>query len=59
MLEPGISDEIIKQLQALGHMISPYSFGNHGGGQGIVFDTITKGMFGGSDPRKDGMAVAW
>ncbi len=59
MFEPGFRDEVIAELERRGHAALPYDFGNHGGGQGVVLDRETGTMFGGSDHRKDGMAVAY
>jgi len=59
MFEPGFRDEVIAELERRGHSALSYDFGNHGGGQGIVLDGETGTMFGGSDHRKDGMAVAY
>ena len=59
MFEPDISENVLAKLEAMGHTVRAYSFGNHGGGQGIIFKSAAGGMFGGSDPRKDGMAVAY
>jgi gamma-glutamyltranspeptidase/glutathione hydrolase len=57
-LELGISDQVERELQALGHktmrMETP-----HGGGQAIWIDWRNGALIGGSDPRKDGMALGY
>ena len=58
--EPGISENITKQLQAWGHEIRRRTTrGGVGGAQGIMFDKATGVMMGGSTPHKDGCAVAY
>ena len=59
MPEPGIGNNVLSQLEKMGHVLNEYTFGNHGGGQGIILDLTTGGMLGGSDHRKDGSAVAY
>ncbi len=59
MFEPGILEEVIADLEKRGHDSLPYRFGSHGGGQGIVFDNKSGSMFGGSDPRKNGIVVGY
>ncbi len=59
MLEPEISAEIRNQLEVLGHQIIQHRQGSYGGGQGIIFNQNNGAKMGGSDPRKDGMAVGW
>jgi len=59
-VEPGISEDIIKQLEAMGHDIRRRSTrGGVGGAQGIMFDRVTGVKMGGSTPHKDGCAVAY
>lgn len=59
-LEPAISGAVRKSLSERGHRLhaqdSPMSYG---GGQAIVRDVGTGVLVGGSEPRKDGMAVGW
>jgi len=59
MLEPEIGDEVRAVLAVKGHNIRAHRQGSYGGGQGIIFNRDTGVMMGGSDFRKDGMAVAW
>ncbi len=58
-VEPGISEDVLTQLEARGHQILRRTTrGGVGGAQGIMFDVQTGVMTGGSTPHKDGMAVA-
>jgi len=57
-LESGVSAEVEQSLQAMGHAttrISP----PHGGGQAIWIDWENGSLMGGSDPRKDGIALGY
>jgi gamma-glutamyltranspeptidase / glutathione hydrolase len=59
-VESGISEDVLKQLEAWGHEIRRRTTrGGVGGAQGIMFDKITGVMMGGSTPHKDGCAVAY
>ena len=58
-VEPGISEDVLTQLEAWGHELGRRTTrGGVGGAQGIMFDVQTGVMTGGSTPHKDGMAVA-
>ncbi len=58
-VEPGISEDVLMQLEAWGHEIRRRTTrGGVGGAQGIMFNAETGVMTGGSTPHKDGMAVA-
>ena len=57
-LESAIGAEVRKTLENLGHKVIS-SFGAFGGFQGILFDPKTGVMLGGSDPRKDGLAIGY
>jgi gamma-glutamyltranspeptidase/glutathione hydrolase len=57
-LESAISPETRFGLDRRGHKII-YSIGVFGGFQGILFNPATGVMSGGSDPRKDGMAIGY
>lgn len=59
MLEPEIGEEVRDELLKKGHEIIPHVPFSYGGGQGIIFNKDTGVKMGGSDPRKDGMAVGW
>jgi gamma-glutamyltranspeptidase/glutathione hydrolase len=59
-VEPGISEEVLQQLEAWGHVIRRRTTrGGVGGAQGIMFDRASGAMHGGSTPHKDGCAVAY
>jgi gamma-glutamyltranspeptidase / glutathione hydrolase len=58
-LERGMPATTVTALRALGHnIVEPRTFG-FGGGQIIVVDPETGVRIAGSDPRKDGIAVAY
>jgi len=57
ILERGISEEVVKQLQAKGHTIR--RGGSGGGFQGILIDHDSDVLFGGTESRKDGAAVGY
>jgi gamma-glutamyltranspeptidase/glutathione hydrolase len=57
-LESNISPEARFGLDQRGHRIIT-TIGAFGGFQGILFDHATGVMMGGSDPRKDGLAIGW
>ena len=61
-LEEGLSVQAMAQLAQMGHRVQPVSGrarGVFGSGQIIVRDPYTGAMFGGSDPRKDGLVAAY
>lgn len=57
-LESGIGDDVRKALEARGHKTRD-GRGAMGGFQGILIDPRTGVLMGGSDPRKDGLAIGW
>jgi gamma-glutamyltranspeptidase/glutathione hydrolase len=57
-LEDGISDEVRSKLSSMGHSLAEPG-GTHGGYQAIQIDPRTKALSGGSDRRKDGVAVGF
>ncbi len=57
-LEPGVGADVRQILTARGHNITPL-IDDFGGYQGILIDTDTNVLMGGSDPRKDGCALGW
>src|SRR5688572_22988425 len=57
-LERGIGPEVRKALEAKGHTIAD-GRGLMGGYQAIVIDPHTGVLLGGSDMRKDGLAIGW
>jgi gamma-glutamyltranspeptidase/glutathione hydrolase len=56
-LESPITDGVRNALRAMGHVITDERQTQFGGAQAIV--RLPKGWVGGSDPRKDGMAVGY
>jgi gamma-glutamyltranspeptidase/glutathione hydrolase len=56
--ERGVPAEALAGLAALGHDVEPID-SPHGGGQAIWIDHATGTLAGGSDPRKDGMALGY
>ena len=56
--ESGIGDEVRDALTRMGHQVAD-GFGIFGGFQGILIDPETGVLAGGSDPRKDGLAMGW
>ena len=56
-LETTIERSVAERLAALGHQVA-WSDIPHGGGQAIAIDRATGVLTGGSDPRKDGCALA-
>jgi gamma-glutamyltranspeptidase/glutathione hydrolase len=57
-LESGIGDAVRQALEARGHKPRD-GRGAMGGFQGILIDPRTGVLMGGSDPRKDGLAIGW
>ncbi len=57
-LESGFSYEVVRELMNMGHKIS-WSFGDYGGYQAIMFDSVRKVYFGASESRKDGQAAGY
>jgi len=57
-LERGYSEAVAEGLRKLGHKTVP-SDGPLGGGQAIWIDEKTGNLVGGSEPRKDGMALGY
>jgi gamma-glutamyltranspeptidase / glutathione hydrolase len=59
-LEPGIGDEVMVQLQRLGHRIAAERTSLAGCAAQVIELDATRGMFhGGSDPRMDGCAMGY
>ena len=56
-LDAGFPPTVYEDLAARGHhLVEP---GNMGGVQGVYRDAETGALAGGSDPRRDGHAIAW
>jgi gamma-glutamyltranspeptidase/glutathione hydrolase len=61
-LEEGIPLDVMSKLGSMGHPVLPssgYSRGIFGRGQIIMRNPETGVLSAGSDPRADGMAIAW
>jgi gamma-glutamyltranspeptidase/glutathione hydrolase len=58
LIESAITPEARFGLDQRGHRLTS-GVGSFGGFQGILFDHKTGVMMGGSDPRKDGLAIGW
>ena len=56
-VEPGVSDEVIAELERRGHTVVRAGGGGMGGYQAIRIDPETGMLHGGTDPRKDGQTV--
>jgi len=59
LVEHGTPHSTIDALRALGHEIQPAGLRYFGGAQAIEVDPRSGVYVGGSDPRKDGAALAW
>jgi gamma-glutamyltranspeptidase/glutathione hydrolase len=57
-LERGIGPDVRAALEARGHKLRD-GRGQMGGYQGIMIDPMTGVLLGGSDVRKDGLAIGW
>jgi gamma-glutamyltranspeptidase/glutathione hydrolase len=57
-IESGVGADVRTTLESRGHVLVD-GRGAMGGFQGIRFDQATGVMMGGSDPRKDGLAIGW
>jgi gamma-glutamyltranspeptidase/glutathione hydrolase len=57
-LEPGIGAETALALERMGHVVRPAQ-SPLGGGQAIIVDGRRGVLIGGSDPRKDGLALGY
>lgn len=56
--ERGIREDVLRGMAALGHEVKLAEM-PHGGGQAILLDAANGVMQAGSDPRKDGCALAY
>ena len=57
-LEYGFSDETIRALVAMGHVVR-HTIGGYGGYQAIMFDAVNGVYYGASESRKDGYAAGY
>jgi len=57
-VERGIPRDVVARLESMGHTIDDV-VRPHGGGQAIWIDWDRGTLIGGSDPRKDGMALGY
>ena len=57
-VERGVPQSVVDQLTRLGHVTTGIER-PHGGGQAIWIDRARGTLVGGSDPRKDGMALGY
>ena len=57
-VERGVPAEVVERLSRLGHEVRSVAR-PHGGGQGIWIDHARGVLIGGSDPRKDGVALGY
>jgi gamma-glutamyltranspeptidase / glutathione hydrolase len=57
-LERGIPEATAERLVSMGHKVSRAA-SPHGGSQGVLIDHDAGTLAAGSDPRKDGCALAW
>jgi gamma-glutamyltranspeptidase/glutathione hydrolase len=57
-VEPGLGDAVIGALEGMGHRTRGVAR-PIGGGQAIVIDRARGMLIGGSDPRKDGLALGY
>ena len=57
-LEYGFSDETIRALVAMGHVVK-HTIGGYGGYQAIMFDAVNGVYYGASESRKDGYAAGY
>jgi gamma-glutamyltranspeptidase/glutathione hydrolase len=58
LAEYGIPDAVVKELESRGHVVRRTKV-NGGGYQGILIDPKTGVLHGGTESRKDGIAVGW
>mmetsp|Transcript_14230 Transcript_14230/g.15769 ORF Transcript_14230/g.15769 Transcript_14230/m.15769 type:complete len:87 (+) Transcript_14230:308-568(+) len=62
--EEGTSEKVLKTLAAMGHKVNAKVLihgerSRFGNGQVIIRDPVTGALQAGSDPRADGMAIAY
>jgi gamma-glutamyltranspeptidase/glutathione hydrolase len=57
-LESAIGGDVRAELERRGHVTSD-GRGVMGGDQAVLIDPTSGALMGGSDPRKDGLAIGW
>jgi gamma-glutamyltranspeptidase/glutathione hydrolase len=57
-VEATVPAEVVDDLRRRGHRIEAAA-GPLGGGQAILFDRANGVLVGGTDPRKDGLAIGY
>jgi gamma-glutamyltranspeptidase / glutathione hydrolase len=58
LVESGVPAATVERLRAMGHEPTPAA-APWGGGQAITIDRARGVLIGGSDPRKDGLALGY
>jgi gamma-glutamyltranspeptidase/glutathione hydrolase len=58
VVERAVPAPVRAELEKRGHRVTETT-GGHGGYQAIRFDPLTRVFMGGSDPRKDGLAIGY
>jgi gamma-glutamyltranspeptidase/glutathione hydrolase len=58
-VEPAVSDDVVKSLEAKGHQVKRARGGGFGGYQAILIDHQYGVLRGATEPRKDGAAVGY
>ena len=59
LIEDEMPESVIKQLIRKGHARADHTNESFGGGQAIMIDPASGTLMGGSDPRKDGLALGY
>ncbi len=59
MVEPGVTDDVIAELERMGHRVRRAGGGGMGGYQAIMINPETGMLHGGTDPRKDGVVLGY
>jgi gamma-glutamyltranspeptidase/glutathione hydrolase len=59
LFEDALTEPVIKSLTEKGHQRASQAGASMGGGQAIMIDAISGTLMGGSDSRKDGMALGY
>jgi gamma-glutamyltranspeptidase/glutathione hydrolase len=59
IMEDAMTEPVIGSLIAKGHQRASQAGASMGGGQAIMIDPASGSLMGGSDPRKDGMALGY